>query len=81
MRVWFMSPPGYRTVTWSATSLDYEPSTNPDSAARTILRHVHPGGIILCHATAVSRQAIPQVVSALIEEGYKITTIKDLLTY
>lgn len=72
---------GYRTVVWSATSLDYDLRTSPDRAARSILRHAEPGGIILCHATRVSCQAIPQVISTLAGEGYRFLTVRDLLAY
>ena len=72
---------GYRTVTWSATSLDYDLRTNPDRAALTILRHMQPGGIVLCHATKVSKDTIPKVVKALTDSGYKFLTVRDLLAY
>lgn len=70
---------GYRTITWSATSLDYEPRTDPARAARTILRYTQPGGIILCHATRVSQQVIPAVLATLDDEGYEVLTVAKLL--
>lgn len=70
---------GYRTVAWSATSLDYDPGTAPARAAQTILRYTQPGGIILCHATRVSQQAIPAVLASLDAQGYQVLTVAKLL--
>lgn len=70
---------GYRTVTWSATSLDYDSGTAPARAAQTILRYTQPGGIILCHATRVSQQAIPAVLATLDAQGYQVVTVAKLL--
>lgn len=69
---------GYRSVMWSATSLDYEPSTPPDRAARTILKHLQPGGIILCHATNVSKVAIPAVIGNLERRGYHMVSLQEV---
>lgn len=70
---------GYRTVTWSVTSVDYEPTGNPERLAAQILRRTRPGAIILTHATAVSAVMVPLVVSELQRRGYEVTTLSGLL--
>ena len=70
---------GYRTVLWSATGVDYDRRGDADRWARSILRHVLPGGIILTHATPVSAQMVPQIVTALQARGYAVTTLSELV--
>ncbi len=70
---------GYRTVIWSATSVDYEARSRPDRCRQTILKHVKPGGIILVHATAVTNRMMEGLVASLEKQGYKIVPLADLL--
>lgn len=70
---------GYRTVLWSATSLDYTARGNGDRLAVSLLRRVRPGGIILTHATPVSARLVPALVTALQARGYTVTTLGGLL--
>jgi len=69
---------GYRTVTWSATAVDYNPTGDAEAVARALVRRSGPGGIILMHAGPVSRQALPLVVASLEEKGYTLTTLQRL---
>lgn len=70
---------GYRTVHWSATTDDYTPGRDATAAARAILRRVEPGGIILIHATHVSRWLLPTLLDELGEQGYEVVPLQDLL--
>ncbi len=70
---------GYRTVLWSATTTDYDPHSDPSVAASRILRRCRPGGIILMHATGVSRRALPLVLDGLTQEGYEVTSLSALI--
>lgn len=71
---------GYRTVTWSVTSVDYERTGNPERLASQIIRRARPGAIILTHATAVSAAMVPLVVTELTSRGYEVTTLSDLMS-
>ena len=70
---------GYRTVHWSATTDDYTPGRNANLAARAILRRIEPGGIILIHATNVSRWLLPTLLDELDAGGYEVVPLLDLL--
>ena len=70
---------GYRTVHWSATTDDYTPGRDATSAARAILRRVEPGGIILIHATNVSRWLLPTLLDELDARGYEVMPLVELL--
>jgi peptidoglycan/xylan/chitin deacetylase (PgdA/CDA1 family) len=70
---------GYRTVLWSATSVDYNTTGNAEKEAQRILKHTGPGTIILCHTGPVSKQVVPLVVGPLLEKGYQFTTLEGLV--
>lgn len=70
---------GYRTVIWSATSLDYDSHSSGDRCAHRILSEVAPGGIILAHATSASCGSLPIVLDTLAERGYRVTTLQGLV--
>lgn len=70
---------GYRTVIWSATGVDYNRRGDAGRWARSILRQVRPGGIILTHATPVSAEMVPQIVTALQARGYTVVTLGELV--
>ncbi len=70
---------GYRTVMWSATSVDYNTTGNAEKEANRILKQTGPGSIILCHTGPVSKEVIPRVVGPLLEKGYELTTLRELV--
>jgi peptidoglycan-N-acetylglucosamine deacetylase len=71
---------GYRTVMWSATSMDYDLRSSPSACAATILRHARPGGVILTHATPVSASVLRTVTGTLLAKGYRIVPVHSLVS-
>ena len=70
---------GYRSVLWSATSTDYDSNSSPARVTKVILAHVQSGGIILVHAGEVSRKVIPGLTDDLIDDGYRVLTLRELV--
>ncbi len=72
---------GYEVIQWSTDSLDW---LNP-GVGRIITRvldRVHPGDIILMHASDSCRQtveALPAVIDGLQAKGYRLVTVSELL--
>lgn len=69
---------GYTTVTWTATSTDYERNADSDHVAKVILKHTVPGAVILTHASDVSRKTIPKVAEELTARGYRFVSLREL---
>ena len=72
---------GYATVIWSVDSLDWK---NPgvDTIIWRTTGLSHPGAIILMHASDSCKQtdqALPTVIQALKEKGYKFVLLDDLI--
>jgi peptidoglycan/xylan/chitin deacetylase (PgdA/CDA1 family) len=82
---WVLWRSGRTTVTW-----DIEPDSYPDVAAtadgivRHVLDRVQPGSIILLHpwypSRATSLAAVPVLIDSLQARGYRVTTVRDLLS-
>jgi chitin deacetylase len=72
----------HAVMLWSVDSEDWK---RPPSAtiARTVMREVYPGGIILMHDGGGNRShtvaALKMVIPALKEKGYKFVTVPELM--
>ena len=72
---------GYATVIWSVDSLDWK---NPgvDTIISRTTRLVHPGAIILMHASDSCKQtdqALPVIIRSLREQGYRFLLLDELI--
>lgn len=72
---------GYEVIQWSTDSLDW---MNPgvDRIIGRVLDRVHPGDIILMHASDSCKQtvaALPAVIDGLRAKGYRLVTVSELL--
>lgn len=78
---WYLMTHGIETITW-----DVEPDsfgTESNFMVQHTVEHVHNGSIILLHPFCAScsgqRDAIPNIIDALHEQGYTFVTISELL--
>ncbi|MBO8138284.1 MAG: polysaccharide deacetylase family protein [Desulfotomaculum sp.] len=75
---------GYTVIQWDTDSLDWFKDRTPEQIAQQVLKNVHPGDIILMHASDVTDRtpkALPMVLEGLEKQGYKIVTVSELLKY
>lgn len=71
---------GVSFVNWSVDTLDWK-SKNADAVYNEIMNDVGDGHIILCHDLhKTTVDAMEKVVPALIEKGYQLVTVTELLT-
>ncbi len=73
---------GYTTVTWGTDSLDW---MNPGvfTIVSRVVQRIHPGDIILMHASDTCKQtdlALPTILKDLAAKGYRLVTLKNLMT-
>ena len=70
---------GMSIINWSIDSEDWK-SRDPDKIYDDIMRDVKSGSIILCHDTySTTADAMERVIPALIEQGYQLVTVSELL--
>ncbi len=72
---------GYEAIQWGTDSLDWmNPGVN--SIINRVCQRVHPGDIILMHASDTCKQtadALPVIIKDLKEQGYEFVTVSELL--
>ena len=72
---------GYTVIQWDTDSLDW---MNPgvDRIVQRVVSRVHPGDIILMHASDSCKQthlALPAIIDQLREKGYEFVTVSELI--
>ncbi|MFM1654500.1 polysaccharide deacetylase family sporulation protein PdaB [Brevibacillus sp. B_LB10_24] len=72
---------GYTVIQWDTDSKDW---LNPgaDQIVKNVLSKVHPGDIILMHASDSCKQthiALPEIIDKLRAEGYEFVTVSELI--
>ncbi|MBE3553747.1 MAG: polysaccharide deacetylase family sporulation protein PdaB [Thermicanus sp.] len=73
---------GYTVIQWDTDSLDWK---NPgiDAIVNRVLTKVHPGDIILMHASDSCKQthlALPTMIKELRRQGYQFVTVSELIS-
>jgi peptidoglycan-N-acetylglucosamine deacetylase len=81
---WYLARTGRKNVFW-----DVEPESHPEVAreagriAEHVVEKVQPGSIVLLHVMSRSRvesmEAVPGIIEALHERGYRFVTVSELL--
>ncbi len=69
---------GYKTVLWSADTIDWQRPA-PEVIVNRVKDRVEQGGIILMHPTKPTVKALPEIITNLREKNYKLVTISQLL--
>lgn len=68
-------------VNWSLDTLDWK-TRNADAVYNSIMNTVKDGDIILCHDLhGTTVDAMERVIPALIDEGYQLVTVSQLMEY
>ena len=73
---------GYRLVLWTVDTLDWK-TPNVGSILSLVKAETKPGAIILMHDGGADRSqtiaAIPKVIDWLLQNGYSLTTVENLV--
>jgi peptidoglycan/xylan/chitin deacetylase (PgdA/CDA1 family) len=73
---------GLPAVQWDVVTADSVRGRSARQIAAHILAHAQPGSIVVCHANGRGRrtaEALPLVISPLVEKGYRFVTVSELL--
>lgn len=70
---------GLTVVMWSLDTLDWK-RPSPDEIVKNTMSRIKPGEIILCHDIHPGTiEAMPKLIDALHEKGWKLLTVSELL--
>ena len=71
---------GISAVNWNIDTLDWK-NKNADAVYKACMKDLKDGNIILCHDIhKTTVDAMEKVIPAIIEEGYQLVTVTELLT-
>jgi peptidoglycan/xylan/chitin deacetylase (PgdA/CDA1 family) len=72
---------GFSPVNWSVDTVDWK-NKNADSVYDAVMKGVKDHAIILCHDLyGTTADAMERVIPALIDQGYQLVTVSELLKY
>ncbi len=68
----------YELIMWSVDTIDWQ-KPDPQTIVKRVTNKVHNDAIILMHPTDPTLKALPDLLSYLKDEGYKMVTIDQIL--
>ncbi len=68
------------TVLWTLDTIDWRKTTTAASMVQKIETKVGPGNLILMHPTDRTVQALPGIIKAIKQKGYRLITVSELLS-
>lgn len=69
---------GYKTIMWTIDTIDWK-KPGVDYIVNKVLDNAGSGKIVLMHPTEDTVRAMPVIIDNLHQQGYKITTVSELL--
>jgi len=79
----YLAQVGLPAIQWSIVSADPAKNRTPRQIARSVLKNVRPGAIIICHANGLGHstaRALPIFIPKLKQMGYEFVTVSGLLS-
>lgn len=69
----------YKIIMWSVDTIDWREDSLKDIIIERVLEKVHNSAIVLMHPTKETNKALPEIIEVLLEQGYNIGSISDIL--
>jgi len=70
---------GYKLIMWTIDTIDWK-KPGVDYIINKVIKNAGNGKIVLMHPTEDTVKAMPTIIKNLKEQGYKITTVSELLS-
>lgn len=71
---------GLFTVLWTADTVDWRPTSTPETMVNRIRSHVENGTLILMHPTDRTVKALPEIIRTVKEKGLQLGTVAEVLS-
>lgn len=69
---------GYKVIMWSIDTIDWN-TKDYKKILKRLEDKQHNGAIVLMHPTKVTIEALPEIIGNLESQGYKISTVSDVI--
>ncbi|MFA5577715.1 MAG: polysaccharide deacetylase family protein [Tissierellaceae bacterium] len=70
---------GYELILWSIDTIDWRNDSTKDIIVKRVTEKAHNAAIVLMHPTEETVKALPEIISYLHQNGYKIGMISDVI--
>lgn len=70
---------GYSLIMWSIDTIDWRQDSTKDIIIKRVTEKAHNSAIVLMHPTEETVKALPAIIDFMLEKGYKIGTISDII--
>lgn len=71
---------GYKFILWSLDTIDWQRPA-PETIVQRVTSKAHNGAIVLMHPTAPTVKALPEIITTLKQEGYKLVTVSEMIKH
>jgi peptidoglycan/xylan/chitin deacetylase (PgdA/CDA1 family) len=71
---------GYKFILWSLDTIDWQRPA-PETIVQRVTGKAHNGAIVLMHPTAPTVKALPDIITTLKQEGYKLVTVSEMIKH
>lgn len=69
----------YDIIMWSIDTIDWREDSNKEKIKNRVIEKIHKSAIVLMHPTEETVKALPEIISYILDKGYKIGTISDVI--
>ncbi|MBZ2173826.1 polysaccharide deacetylase family protein [Schnuerera sp. xch1] len=69
----------YDIIMWSIDTIDWREDSNKEKITSRVINNIHDSAIILMHPTEETIKALPNIIDYIVEKGYKIGKIGDII--
>jgi peptidoglycan/xylan/chitin deacetylase (PgdA/CDA1 family) len=68
----------YHLTMWSVDTIDWQ-RPEPETIVKRVINKVHNDAIILMHPTEPTAKALPDMLTQLKQDGYKMITVEKIV--
>jgi len=69
----------YDIIMWSIDTIDWREDSNKEKIKNRVIQKIHKSAIVLIHPTEETVKALPEIISYVLDKGYKIGKISDVV--
>jgi len=70
---------GYEVIMWSIDTIDWREDSTKEAIVKRVMGKLDNSAIVLMHPTAETVKALPEMISYILDNDYKIGTIGDVV--
>ncbi|NLX61757.1 MAG: polysaccharide deacetylase family protein [Tissierellia bacterium] len=69
----------YDIIMWSIDTIDWREDSTKEKIKNRVIENLHNSAIVLMHPTEETVKALPEIIANILDKGYKIGKISDVV--